>query len=493
MIIRRKPLKPNIQNLKYKHMKKILFINIILLSNLILLSQSQLQNNSFEDWISLGTSDSVEHWNNAVNFNTVLGTIRISTAEKSTESNSGNFSIKLQGKTYLTHSLPGMVTLGAVNIANLPNPFKGGVPFTDRPLGVSFRAKYTISETDTAFMVAVLTKYNEGKTDTVGITFFPITQNTPEFTEFVTPFVYLKTIEPDTMNMVFVSTNPLSAKSTSALFVDDVKMMYEIGAFPTLALPATEITDKSFVANWLPALNSEEYIIDVATDNSFLNILSEYNNLVVNTSNFLVEIPEAEQGQDAYFYRVRVKYGDTTVSTFSNVVEVLPNLPPIAFDADEIDGKSFKAHWSKISRATSYSLDVATDAEFENIVENCEDINTIDTFYTVMNLEPGTEYFYRVKTNYLTGVSPFSNIIQVATIVGIDETTEFKNFYTKNNTLYINGISNCTQINIYDVIGRKIYAQKPISSNIEINLKKNNIYILELKINNKLQRIKIIL
>ncbi len=478
----------------FNEMKKILFISIILFSNLILLAQNQLENNSFENWISLGTTDSVEHWNNAVTFSTFLGNLRVATAEKSTESNSGNFSVKLKSKQYLTYSLPGMITLGTVDITSLPNPFRGGVPFTDRPLGISFRAKYTLSETDTAFMIAVLTRYNEGKTDTVAATFFPITQNTPEFTEFITPFVYLKTENPDTINMVFVSTNPLSTKkSGSILYVDDVKMMYEIGAFPTLALPATEVTDMSFVANWLPSLSSEEYIIDVATDNSFLNILPEYNSLVVNTTNFSVEIPENAQGEEAYYYRVRVKYGDTTVSTFSNVIEVLPSLPTVAFAADEITGSSFKAHWAKVERATSYNLNVATDAEFENVVENYEDVKTLDTFYTVTDLDAETEYFYRVKTNYLTGESPFSNIIQVATVINISEISEFKNFYTKNNTLYINGVSNCSQINIYDITGRKIYSEKPNSADVEINLRKNNIYILELNIDNKLQKAKIIL
>ncbi len=88
---------------------------------------------------------------------------------------------------------------------------------------------------------------------------------------------------------------------------------------PILNLDATSITSSSFIANWQSAKNATDYYIDVATDESFANIVSGYDNLSVgNVTNYLIENLNSET---EYFYRIRTQY-DTYTSENSNVISV---------------------------------------------------------------------------------------------------------------------------------------------------------------------------
>jgi hypothetical protein len=82
---------------------------------------------------------------------------------------------------------------------------------------------------------------------------------------------------------------------------------------------ATEITSSSFTANWQSANNATNYFIDLATDISFANIVSAYDNLSVgNVTSYLIENLNSET---EYFYRIRTQY-DTYTSKNSNVISV---------------------------------------------------------------------------------------------------------------------------------------------------------------------------
>jgi len=96
----------------------------------------------------------------------------------------------------------------------------------------------------------------------------------------------------------------------------------DIGAFyfdqrPIVALEASEITGMSFQANWQLAEDADGYLLDVANDENFVDILEDYQNLDVgNVFSYLIE---GLSPLTSYFYRVRANY-DFGRSGYSNII-----------------------------------------------------------------------------------------------------------------------------------------------------------------------------
>jgi phosphodiesterase/alkaline phosphatase D-like protein len=77
---------------------------------------------------------------------------------------------------------------------------------------------------------------------------------------------------------------------------------------------------------------------------------------------------------------------------------------------------SFTAHWTTVSGATGYLLDVATDPSFVNYVPGYQNLDVGNfTSQNVTALTPNTNYYYRVRAYNGNGTSPNSNVIKVKT------------------------------------------------------------------------------
>ncbi|KOY87550.1 hypothetical protein AD998_16670 [bacterium 336/3] len=180
------------------------------------------------------------------------------------------------------------------------------------------------------------------------------------------------------------------------------------------ALPATSITANSFTANWTTVTGSGiSYRLDVATDNSFTNILPSYNNVTVNSTN--LNITGLSQAT-IYYYRVRATNG-TITSGNSNIIATSTTIPaPVATAATNIDVGGFSANWNAVSGTNiSYRLDVATDNSFTNVVASSFNATANGLTLSVIGLNSNTDYFYRVRATNGLQTSPNSNIIQLKT------------------------------------------------------------------------------
>ena len=69
--------------------------------------------------------------------------------------------------------------------------------------------------------------------------------------------------------------------------------------------------------------------------------------------------------------------------------------------------------WESISNASSYDLEIATDAGFTNIVVTD---NTLFTEYQVADLLPDTTYFWRVRPKNVCGDGAFSSAFSFSTV-----------------------------------------------------------------------------
>jgi hypothetical protein len=88
---------------------------------------------------------------------------------------------------------------------------------------------------------------------------------------------------------------------------------------PPRALKATNLTASSFTAHWKPVRVATGYLLDVATDVSFVHYVPGYQDL--NVGNVTSKNVIGLTASTYYYYRVRA-YNGSGISPNSNTVKV---------------------------------------------------------------------------------------------------------------------------------------------------------------------------
>jgi len=91
------------------------------------------------------------------------------------------------------------------------------------------------------------------------------------------------------------------------------------------ALPATDVSDSSFKANWELAENAISHRLDVSIDDSFETFVPEYEDL--NVGNATTWLVDGLSSGVSYFYRIRALHSEGD-PTLSNVVSVSTDVVP---------------------------------------------------------------------------------------------------------------------------------------------------------------------
>ncbi len=192
-------------------------------------------------------------------------------------------------------------------------------------------------------------------------------------------------------------------------------------AAPSLISPADSAVIKSDTVTfmWNQVANATEYHFQLSDSSSFKNLFLDDSNLTATNT----RVNNLAPGKD-YEWRVRAKNsGDS--STWSNPRQVktasptpsstlaVPSLaaPP---DGSANEPVSLTLKWYSAQGAGSYSLQVALDANFNNLVINQSGLQ--DTSYQVNNLLPGTVYYWRVGANTLLLFSGWSTAWNFSTV-----------------------------------------------------------------------------
>lgn len=90
---------------------------------------------------------------------------------------------------------------------------------------------------------------------------------------------------------------------------------------PPVALEAEIIDDYNFVARWKKEQAVEYYLLDVAEDEKFVNIIEPYDNVDVGDSNLIeIQLPFSIKEKDV-FYRLRA-YSNGSITENSNIIKV---------------------------------------------------------------------------------------------------------------------------------------------------------------------------
>jgi len=173
-------------------------------------------------------------------------------------------------------------------------------------------------------------------------------------------------------------------------------------ALPPVATNASAITGTGFIANWNVAATATGYLLDVATDNSFTNILAAYSNLaVVGNSKTIAGLTNGT----TYYYRVR-SVNASGNSANSNIITVttIPGIPGlVSFSA--VTATGFQASWNAVPGATSYQVDVSGNAAFSNFATGFNAASVSGTSVTTTGLFAGLVYYVRIRAVNANGVS----------------------------------------------------------------------------------------
>lgn len=190
----------------------------------------QIPNSSFETW-SAGKPDS---WSTSNQNIPLLGTIT-TVSKDLVDPQQGAASAKLTAVKISipftgTYKIPGVLTLGKLNVdlANQKASVSGGYPFTGRPLKLSGYFKYQPVNNDTCILGLGLFKWNNGKQDTLGFGATDTFGIINTWTHFEIPIHYLSEATSDTLNIVFLNSNPVDGidHTGTTLWVDNLSFDY---------------------------------------------------------------------------------------------------------------------------------------------------------------------------------------------------------------------------------------------------------------------------
>lgn len=255
-------------------MIRSILISLILILTFNYIKSQNLSNYDFEDWKTLTSYENPLGWSTS-NYS-VFGVITFETVFKeTTDVYSGESSIKLvtteKNASGEDVKVVGLITLGVfdVNLATRQAVVKGGIPVIEKPSLLSGYYKYSTSGLDSCIMSIFLTKYdnNENKRDTVGIGVFT-SSNESEWTLFEAPINYYSETDPDSLNIVILSSDTSIFDPGSTLLIDNLYIDGTVGVFNNL-----EQEDIKVYPNPAKDLLNIEIPIDYDVEVSLFNMI----------------------------------------------------------------------------------------------------------------------------------------------------------------------------------------------------------------------------
>lgn len=173
-------------------------------------------------------------------------------------------------------------------------------------------------------------------------------------------------------------------------------------ALPPVATNATATTGTSFTANWNTSATATSYLLDVASDIDFTNILTAYSNLAVAGNSQSVA---GLSNGSTYFYRVRaVNASGNSANSNTITITTVPGIPGVVtFSA--VSATGFQASWTPVPGATSYQVDVSGNAAFSNFAAGFHAAGVSSESITTSGLFPGIVYYVRLRAVNASGIS----------------------------------------------------------------------------------------
>ncbi len=223
---------------------KTIFSFTVLIFSIILLHAQSIPNAGMENWISSGSYSDPQFWDSPNQQTTAIPFIGAAVVTKSADAFSGSWSARLENKNFIAFTVPGLLTLGQLDIdlVNMNFGLRGGVPFNQRPVKMKGYYKYAPQGSDSCAMLALFFKHNPGGwQDTIGVAYFIDNSAVSQWTQFEAVVDWYTTDTPDTMNILFSSAASFSATAGSVLMVDELFFDYTTPVV-TVFKPGAEVS-----------------------------------------------------------------------------------------------------------------------------------------------------------------------------------------------------------------------------------------------------------
>jgi hypothetical protein len=214
-------------------MKNLLLL--ILFAGLVQAANSQgntpVPNNDLETWISYGAYENPQYWDTPNQETSSIPFFGTTVVNKSTDHESGSFSAKLETKSItLVGEIPGVITLGqlTIDISTMSYSISGGVPVYDMPTHLKGFYKFSPKGGDSCAIGIGLLKWNGATRDSIGLGVFSTKDTVPDWTPFSAWIDYDTLIQPDTMNILAISSAVDPPTAGTVLYVDNLYLDYTV-------------------------------------------------------------------------------------------------------------------------------------------------------------------------------------------------------------------------------------------------------------------------
>jgi len=192
---------------------------------------------------------------------------------------------------------------------------------------------------------------------------------------------------------------------------------------------------------WNAANYADSYKLQVATDNSFTNLVVNQSGLTGTT----YDLSGLNYNQ-TYYWRVRGTNiaGDgpwSDIWDFKTMIATLPSQVSLnsPIDQETEVPSSTTLTWNTAANATTYQVQVSKNSSFTNLIVNQTGLT--GTSYNLTGLDAATTYYWRVRGNNSFGDGPwsvtrsFTTSTNVPSVVTLNLPTNLTVFYVQTVTL----------------------------------------------------------
>lgn len=211
-------------------------------------------------------------------------------------------------------------------------------------------------------------------------------------------------------NMNLISSIPEGTSNIllSANFTQIPTAIKILPSVPTLLSPlnAASAQGLSVSLNWNQATNASSYSVEVSQSAGFSTIANSFNAITTNSTSLTGLTPGT-----TYYWRVKANNADgssdwsASWSFTTNMTSPTQSLPTNGATNSSI---APTLNWTAISSASSYLVEISTDATFTNLIsaKNTVTANSLG----LTGLIAGTTYYWRVKANSDATSSEWSSV-----------------------------------------------------------------------------------
>ena len=217
-------------------MKKI-FTTLFALAYVAFSFAQSIPDSTFESW----TSGKPTGWD-ATNISMGLSVVTVT--QETTNPQSGTSSCKMETKSLLGTTVPGLITLGTIHIGN-PSTITGGIPFHYIPTKLKGYYKGTPATGDQGFIGVGLSKVIGGVRDTIGQGYQYFPTAAAVWTPFEVDITWASSDVPDSLNIIISSSDPTPTGNPvvgSLFWVDSLYFEYSLVGINESSKPMFEVS-----------------------------------------------------------------------------------------------------------------------------------------------------------------------------------------------------------------------------------------------------------